>query len=654
MRADSRLIARSPQLFHGSDRSMRAWTVREAAELYGIPYWGGDYFSVSAEGDMLVHPNGPGTSTVNLRAVVEELRGRGLRTPLVIRFSDILNSRVKHISEAFARAIRDYEYKGRYRGVYPIKVNQQRQVVEELVNYGRPYHLGLEVGSKPELLVGLALLNTPEALIICNGYKDRAYMELALLAQRLGRYVVIVIDRPNELETLIKASRELGIRPHIGVRARLAARGAGKWAESSGDRSKFGLSAEELVSVVNRLRADDMLDCLEMLHFHNGSQITAIRSHKDAFREASHIYTELHALGAPMRLMDVGGGLGIDYDGSQTNFHSSMNYTTQEYAYDVVAAVRDICDEKGVPHPDIVTEAGRALVSHASVLIFDVLGVDGVRPTTQPQPPGVDDPKVIQQLHEVLSSISARNVLESYNDALQLKEEATTAFSLGYLDLQTRARMEELFWACTEKIMRIVRDMEYVPEDLQRLDRQLADTYYGNFSVFQSLPDSWAMKQLFPVVPIHRLDESPSRRGTFADLTCDSDGKVAQFIDLRDVKSVLELHAPNGRPYYIGVFLVGAYQETLGEMHNLFGDTDAVHVKIYEDGGYTVEQVVEGDSVEEVIQYLGYDRRQLSEQVRLAAETAMREGRLTIEESALLRRRFEQGISGYTYLEQES
>jgi len=550
--------------------------------------------------------------------------------------------------------MRDYDYKGRYRGVYPIKVNQQKQVVEELVNYGRPYHLGLEVGSKPELLVGLALLNTPDALIICNGYKDRAYMELALLAQRLGRYVVIVIDRPNELDTLIKASRELGIRPHIGLRARLAARGAGKWAESSGDRSKFGLSAEELMSVVNRLRHDDMLDCLEMLHFHNGSQITAIRSHKDAFREASHIYTELHALGAPMRLLDVGGGLGIDYDGSQTNFHSSMNYTTQEYAYDVVAAIRDICDEKGIPHPDIVTEAGRALVSHASVLIFDVLGVDGVRTATQPQAPGPDEPKVIQQLHEVWSSITSRNVLESYNDALQLKEEATTAFSLGYLDLQTRARMEELFWACCEKIMRIVRDLEYAPEDLQRLERQLGDTYYGNFSVFQSLPDSWAMKQLFPVIPIHRLDEAPSRRGTFADLTCDSDGKVNQFIDLRDVKSVLELHAPNGRPYYMGVFLVGAYQETLGEMHNLFGDTDAAHVKVYEDGGYTVEQVVEGDSVEQVVQYLGYDRRQLSESVRLAAEAAMREGRLTIEESALLRRRFEQGMSGYTYLEQEA
>jgi arginine decarboxylase len=633
---------------------MRAWTVREAAELYGIPYWGGEYFSVSPTGDMLVHPNGPGTANVNLAALVDELRGRGLRTPLVIRFSDILASRVRHISGCFDRAIKEYEYKGRYRGVYPIKVNQQRQVVEELVNFGRASHLGLEVGSKPELLVGLATLDTPEALIICNGYKDRAYMELALLAQRLGRYVVIVIDRPNELDTLIKVSRELGIRPHIGVRARLASKGAGKWAESSGDRSKFGLSAEELMGVVNRLRSDDMLDCLEMLHFHSGSQVTAIRAHKDAFREASHVYTELHKLGAPMKFLDVGGGLGVDYDGSQTNFHSSMNYTTQEYAYDVVSAIRDICDEKGVPHPDVVTEAGRALVSHASVLIFDVLSVDGVRTSSHPTQPAEDEPKVIQQLFEVWTSITTRNVQESYNDVLQLKEEATTAFALGYLSLQTRARMEELFWACCEKILRIVREMTYVPDDLQRLERQLADKYYGNFSVFQSLPDSWAMKQLFPVIPIHRLDEPPTRRGTFADLTCDSDGKVSEFIDLRDVKNVLELHAPNGRPYYVGVFLVGAYQETLGEMHNLFGDTDAVHVKIYEDGGYTVEQVVQGDSVEQVVQYLGYDRRALTESVRMAAETAMREGRLTLEESSLLRRRFEQGMSGYTYLVQES
>ena len=633
---------------------MRGWTVQDSLELYSVPSWGAGFFSINQAGHVAVRPRGDGGHEIDLLELVQDLEQRGLRKPMLIRFSDILAARVEGIARGFEKAMADYGYKGVYRGVYPIKVNQQKQVVEELINYGRPYHLGLEVGSKPELLVGLALLNTPEALIVCNGYKDRAYMELALLAQRLGRYVVIVIDRPNELDTLIKASRELGIRPHIGLRARLAAKGAGKWAESSGDRSKFGLSAEELMSVVNRLRHDDMLDCLEMLHFHNGSQVTAIRAHKDAFREAGHIYTELHALGAPMRLLDVGGGLGVDYDGSQTNFHSSMNYTTQEYAYDVVSAVRDICDEKGVPHPDIVTESGRALVSHASVLIFDVLGVDGVRPATQPAAPGADEPKVIHQLHEVLGSISARNVLESYNDALQLKEEATTAFSLGYLDLQTRARMEELFWACCEKITRIVRELEYVPDDLQRLERQLADTYYGNFSVFQSLPDSWAMKQLFPLIPIHRLDEAPVRRGTFADLTCDSDGKVNQFIDRRDVKSVLELHAPNGRPYYVGVFLVGAYQETLGEMHNLFGDTDAVHVKIYEDGGYTVEQVVEGDSVEQVVQYLGYDRRQLSESVRLAAEAAMREGRLTIEESALLRRRFEQGISGYTYLEQES
>ena len=437
-------------------------------------------------------------------------------------------------------------------------------------------------------------------------------MELALLAQRLGRYVVIVIDRPNELDTLIKVSRELGIRPHIGVRARLARKGAGKWAESSGDRSKFGLSAEELMGVVNRLRHDDMLDCLEMLHFHSGSQVTAIRAHKDAFREASHVYTELHSLGAPMGLLDVGGGLGVDYDGSQTNFHSSMNYTTQEYAYDVVSAIRDICDEKGVPHPDIVTEAGRALVSHASVLIFDVLSRGRRAHELRSRPsPARRTRRSSSSCSRSGRSISTRNVQESYNDVLQLKEEATTAFALGYLDLQTRARMEELFWACCEKILRIVREMTYVPDDLQRLERQLADKYYGNFSVFQSLPDSWAMKQLFPVVPIHRLDEAPMRRGTFADLTCDSDGKVSEFIDLRDVKNVLELHAPNGRPYYVGVFLVGAYQETLGEMHNLFGDTDAVHVKVYEDGGYTVEQVVQGDSVEQVVQYLGYDRRAL-------------------------------------------
>jgi arginine decarboxylase len=606
---------------------MRGWTVRNSAELYGISNWGQPYFSVGENGNVHAHPRGPDGPSVDLLDLVQELRRRGLRTPLLVRFSDILKSRVREVGRCFDRAITEYEYRGAYRGVYPIKVNQQRQVVEELVEYGRQSHLGLEAGSKAELLVALAVLDTPGA--------------------------IIVLDRPTELDGLIKVSRELGIRPHIGVRARLATRGAGKWVDSTGERSKFGLSAADMVATVERLRLEDMLDCLEMLHFHIGSQITAIRAHKDALREASRIFVGLCELGAPVRCLDVGGGLGIDYDGSQTNFHSSMNYSTQEYAHDVVAAIAEACNERGLAHPDIVTESGRALVAHHSVLVFDVLGVDEVKRSRSPTAPSEGEHRVIEELYEVWSGVRAKNVLESYHDALQLKEEATSLFELGYLDLSGRARVEELFWSCCEKFLRIVRDMDYVPEDLSGLERALADTYYGNFSVFQSMPDSWTMNQLFPMMPIHRLQEKPTRRGIFADLTCDSDGKVDQFIDLRDVRTALELHAPSGLPYYVAAFLVGAYQETLGELHNLFGDTDAVHVHLFEDGSYGVEHVVEGDSVEDVLSYVQYDRRLLTERVRRAVETALRKGEITIEESALLRRRYGQGLSGYTYLEQE-
>jgi arginine decarboxylase len=627
--------------------------VRDSAQLYGISNWGSPYFSIGDNGNVQVHPHGPESARVDLLELLQELRRRGLRTPLLVRFSDILESRVRHIAGCFERAFREYDYGGGYRGVYPIKVNQQRQVVEELVEYGRPFHLGLEAGSKAELLVALSVLDTRDALIVCNGYKDRSYMETALLAQRLGRRPVIVLDRPTELDRLIKVSTELGIRPHIGMRARLSSRGAGKWVESTGDRSKFGLSAAEMVGTVERLRSEDMIDCLEMLHFHIGSQITNIGAHKEALREASRIFVGLHELGAPVRYLDVGGGLGVDYDGSQTNFHSSMNYSTQEYANDVVAAISEACNERHVPCPDIVTEAGRALVAHHSVLIFDVLSVDEVKRSPRPGPPSESDHRVIEDLFEVWNAISAKNVLESYHDALQLKEQATSLFQLGYLDLSGRARVEEVFWSCCEKILRIVREMDYVPEDVAGLERSLADTYYGNFSVFQSMPDSWAMNQLFPVMPIHRLQDRPNRRGIIADLTCDSDGKVDQFIDLRDVRSVLELHAPSERPYYIGVFLVGAYQETLGELHNLFGDTDAVHVHVYDNGAYSVEHVVEGDAIEDVLSYVQYDRRMLIERVRRAVEAALAKGEITLEESALLRRRYGQGLSGYTYLEQE-
>jgi arginine decarboxylase len=550
--------------------------------------------------------------------------------------------------------MQEYGYQGRFRGVYPIKVNQQRHVVEEVIQHGAGQRVGLEAGSKPELLVALALLDTPEALIICNGYKDRAYVELALLAQKLGRTPIVVIDRFHEIDLVIKTSRELGIRPHLGVRARLTSKGAGKWTESTGERSKFGLSALEIVNAVERLRSEDMLDCLELLHFHIGSQITAIRAHKDALAEASRIFVGLHQLGAELKMIDVGGGLGVDYDGSSTNFHSSKNYSTQEYANDVVAYIHEACDETGVPHPDIVTEAGRAMVAHHSVLVFDVLGVHEVRSGECPQPVAEEDHKVLKELTEIWSNVSQKNVRESYHDLFQLKEEAATLFSLGYLDLPARARVERLFWACCEKIRRVVAELPAVPEDLEDLEKSLADTYYGNLSVFQSAPDHWAVKQLFPVMPIHRLDEEPLRRGVFADLTCDSDGKIDRFIDQRDVKYVLELHPFTGAPYYIGMFLVGAYQEILGDLHNLFGDTDAVHVRLEDDGTYSVDHVVEGDAVDDVLHYVQYERRALIEKVRCTIEEALRSNRISLEESARLRRRYQQGLGEYTYLSRDS
>jgi arginine decarboxylase len=629
---------------------MRGWTVRDALELYNVTAWGAGFFTVNERGHVEVRPRGNGGPGIDLPDLVQDLQQRGLRTPMLVRFSDIIASRVQGLCAAFARAISEYGYTGGYRGVYPIKVNQQRHVVEEIVEYGASMHVGLEAGSKPELLIALAILDTPGAVIICNGYKDRTYIETALLAQRLGRTPIIVVDRFREVDLIIRTARELNIKPHIGVRARLSTKGAGKWIESTGDRSKFGLTAVEIVDAVDRLRAENMLDCLELLHFHIGSQITAIRAHKDALREATRIFVGLHQMGANMRYFDVGGGLGVDYDGSQTNFHSSMNYSVQEYANDVVASVQEGCDKERVPHPFIVTESGRAMTAHHSVLIFDVLGVHEMLSGKPPEPVHDNDPKVVKDLAEIWSTVSQKNVREAYHDCLQIKEEASTAFTLGYLDLRARARVERLFWDCCEKILRIVRELPYVPDDLEPLEKGLADLYYGNFSVFQSAPDHWAVKQLFPVMPIHRLDEKPTRRGVFADLTCDSDGKIDKFIDQRDVKDVVELHTWNGQPYYIGVFLVGAYQEILGDLHNLFGDTDAVHVRLDADDRYAVEHVVEGDEVTEVLSYVQYDKGTLIEKVRRTIEVALRAGDISLEDSARLRRHYEQGLQEYTYL----
>ncbi|MFP6663728.1 MAG: biosynthetic arginine decarboxylase [Deltaproteobacteria bacterium] len=632
---------------------MAGWKVQEAIELYDVHAWGAGFFTANQSGGIEVRPRGPAGPGIDLPELVDHLRRRGIKLPVLLRFSDILANRIESLCGSFRSAIKEHEYTGRHRIVYPIKVNQQRHVVEEVLDFGRPYGVGLEAGSKPELLAILPIMDGEDALMICNGYKDRAYMEIALLAQKIGRMPIIVLDRFCELELILDVARDLGIRPHLGVRAKLAARGAGRWVESGGDRSKFGLTADEIIQAVQRLKQVDMLDCLELLHFHVGSQITNIRAIRDAVKEATRFYIGLVEMGVPLKFMDIGGGLGVDYDGSQTNFSSSMNYTELEYARDVVATICEACDEKNIAHPDIITETGRAMVAHQAVLIFNVLGVNEVAPKGTPEAPTKNDHRVVHTLFETYQATTRKNLIESWHDASNTKEEALSLFNLGYLGLRERGHCERLFWACCERILRLAQDLDYLPQELQGLERAMADTYYGNFSVFQSAPDHWAVSQLFPTIPIHRLDEKPTRRGIFADLTCDSDGKIDQFIGRREVKQVLPLHAKGSAPYYIGMFLVGAYQEILGDLHNLFGDTDAVHIRLGEGDRIEIEHLVEGDSVDEVLGYVQYSRAELVERARRAIEAALRDGRITVEESARLRRRYEEGLSGYTYLEVE-
>jgi len=636
----------------------RRWGVQDSAEHYLINAWGAPYFSVGANGNLMVCPRGKtgasGGGVIDLKALVDDLLKRGITPPVLLRFNEILDSRVLDLAGCFESAIKEYGYKGEYRGVMPIKVNQQRHVVEELVRAGKKTHLGLEAGSKAELLVATALLEE-DSILVCNGYKDTEYIETALAAQRLGLRPFLVLDRFAELEMIIQVARKEGLRPNIGMRFRLSSRGAGKWQESSGDRSKFGLSASEVVRAVEMLRAHDMLDCLRLLHFHIGSQITTIRSVKEAVREAVRVYQELRQLGATsLEFMDVGGGLAVDYDGSKTNFHASKNYSNQEYASDIVYGIMDACDQAQMPHPTIISESGRALVAHHAVLVFNVLGVNEM---TSPRvaddlKPTPEEHRTVHAMYDALQSVNAKTFQESFNDAVQLKDESETLFSAGVIDLRTRARIEDLYWATCEKVLKVIEGLDYVPDDLADLKKNISDTFYCNFSVFQSLPDSWAVDQLFPICPIHRLEQEPTREAILADLTCDSDGKVDAFIDLRDVKKTLRLHAPDGRPYFLGAFLVGAYQETLGDLHNLFGDTNVVHVSIDEDSSmYSLEHVVEGDRVSEVLSYVEYDRADLIKRIRQSAERAVRSGRMSFEQSAAFMRRYEEGLAGYTYLE---
>ena len=633
---------------------MQAWTTRDSTELYNIHGWGAGLFSINERGHVIVTPKGRHGGQIDMKQVVDDLVRRGLSMPLLLRFSDLLDSSISALAGAFRKKIEEFGYEGHYRPVMPIKVNQQRHVVEEMIEFGARHGLGLEAGSKPELLITLTLMDKDNGLIICNGYKDLEYIETALLARRLGIKTILIVDRFAELGMIIEASKRLNVSPMIGVRAKLAARGSGKWAESGGDRSKFGLTASEIVASVELLKAEGMLDRLVCLHFHIGSQITAIRSIKEALREGSRIFANLYEMGAPLTYFDVGGGLAVDYDGSKTNFHASRNYSMEEYAADVVDSIASTLDAAEVPHPTIISESGRSLVAHHSVLVFNVLGANEVSIAKQEDlraEVADDAPQVIKDLREAMTSVSRKNYQEVYHDALQLKEDGLSMFRHGILDLRQRAQLEELFWETTRRIWRIAREQPYVPDDLQGLNKQLSDTYFCNFSVFQSVPDSWAVGHLFPVMPIHRLKEKPTRMGILADLTCDSDGKVDQFIDLHDVKSALELHEHTGDPYFLGIFLVGAYQEVLGDLHNLFGDVNAVHIGADGPNGYRVRHVVAGDSVKDVMSYVGYDPTMLLTRLRESIEGALSAGRMTFEESAALVRHFEEGLSGYTYLE---
>jgi arginine decarboxylase len=627
------------------------WKIHDALETYGIRNWGKGYFGINEAGHVTVHPFKTREQAIDLKDLVDKLQTRGIQLPILLRFTDILRHRVGEIHEAFKAAITEYGYQGQYCCVYPIKVNQQRHVVEEILDFGRPFNFGLEAGSKPELLAVLAQSNGQSTPIICNGFKDDEFIKMTVLARKIGKEIIPVVEKFTELEALVRYAQELNVRPVMGVRVKLASRGAGRWRSSAGYRSKFGLTLTEVLEALNYLKQRDMADCLQLLHFHLGSQITNIRNIKGALTEAGRVYVELARVGAGVRYLDVGGGLGIDYDGSQTDFESSVNYTLQEYANDVVFRIKSVCDEAGVPHPTIVSESGRAVVAYHSLLVFDVLGVSNFDRFQAPPEIPADAPQPINDLYGIFRDLSKKNFLESYHDAVQSVDEALNLFNLGYLTVELRAVAEQMFWAVCGKLLKIVRELDYVPEELNNLEAMLSDTYFCNFSIFQSMPDSWAVKQLFPIMPIHRLTEPPVRRGVLGDITCDSDGKIDQFIDLRDVRNTLQLHAYDGQPYYLGAFLLGAYQEILGDLHNLFGDTNAVHVSLDDDGEINLDAVIKGDTVREVLNYVQYSAEELVAKMRKDVERAVRNGKISLDESRQLLRFYESGLEGYTYLE---
>ena len=629
-----------------------AWSPQQSAELYGVESWGHGFFGVNRKGHVTVKlEDDQACKEVSLHDIIDGLHDRGTRVPVLLRFRDLLHSRITEINESFRKAIKDSGYRGEYRGVYPIKVNQQRQVIEEIAEFGKKYHYGLEAGSKPELIAALAHMNDPEAFIICNGYKDEEFIDLALHSQKMGLKIMLVLEMPSELELILERSRKIGVLPNLGVRVRLSTRGSGHWQESAGDKSVFGLNAAQVIQVVDHLKATGYLACLKMLHYHQGSQIPNIAAIREGATEAVRMYCDLVKEGAPMGVLDIGGGMAVDYDGSHTNFHSSCNYSVAEYCTDIVEVVSQICDKAGVTHPCLVSESGRAVVSYYSVLVFNILDVTSAQTSDEAPPVPKNAPQNLLNLIDANKTLSKKNLQECFNDAVYYRDQVRAQFFYGNATLRERGLAEAWFWHILTRISNLIAQLDDIPEDLRELSSTLVDFYYGNFSLFQSLPDSWAIDQLFPVMPIHRLDEKPRQRAVLADITCDCDGKIDRFIDKEDVAKILPLHEIRpDEPYYVAVFLVGAYQETLGDLHNLLGDTNVVGVHL-EKGKPVYTHEVEGDTVADVLSYVEYDPKELVSRFRSFAEKAVNDGRISPKERREILDLYREGLAGYTYFE---
>ncbi|WP_074216138.1 biosynthetic arginine decarboxylase [Halodesulfovibrio marinisediminis] len=633
--------------------ALQQWSIDDSAELYGIRNWGAGYFDITENGDVAIHPFGRGSNVaVSIPEVIRELKERGLELPVLLRIENILDSQISSLHNSFRDAISTLGYKAEYRGVFPIKVNQQQQVLEEIANFGSSFHHGFEVGSKAELIAAISQMRDRKACLVCNGYKDEEFIDLGLHAMRMGFNCIFVMEMGWELATLLERAALLGVEPQIGVRVKLSAKGGGHWTASGGERSSFGLSMSQITDIIDTLKEQNKLHCLKLLHYHLGSQIPNIRSIRSAVQEASRVYAELVKEGAPMGYIDLGGGLAVDYDGSHTNYVSSRNYSVNEYAMDIVEAVMTTLDKQNIPHPHIITESGRAVVAYYSVLLFNILDVSRIEDGKVPEVMPEDTPEAILSMYEAYKSLNLRNLQEAYNDALFYRDEVRRMFLDGRVNLRQRTLSDNLFWAITKAVAKLKDKLKIVPKELEEIDTALADIYYANFSVFQSLPDAWAIDQLFPVMPLHRLKEEPTRNAIISDITCDSDGKLDTFIDPKGEKPLLELHPmKNGDEYYLGAFLVGAYQETLGDLHNLFGDTNVVSVRMYEDGSYEFVREIEGDTVGELLEYVEYDQRRIMEDLRSMAEQSVREGRITAAERYDLLQAFYAGLRGYTYFE---